>query len=154
MENRGGYAYGIWLLLTPNEYVPFCMQHRFHITLISGISCKRRAQKLFSRILKEDLQLPGVVFAKGLETKRYVGDISSAIGWKADIPEWESVRSALSTMCPETGDVPLEPHISLRYYRAPDFTFSDHYFKELSFSASLVLVDMNDPDPGNWRVIH
>lgn len=153
MENRGGYAYGIWILLTPREHVPFVMRHRFHITLISCIGCRRRAQKLYSRVLKENIEFPSVVFSHDFETKKYFGEISSAIGWKADIPQWDSIRSRLRAMC-DYGDIPEEPHISLQYYRTPEFTFSDHYFKGGSFSTSLALVDMNDPDPANWRVIH
>lgn len=154
MENRGGYGYGIWLLLTPNNYVPFKMFHKFHITLISNIYCKRKAQNLFSRILKDNLNLPKEIFSKDLETNSYISyDSYSAIGWDVNIYNWENISKKIKDMC-SYGNIPEVPHISLQYFRTPDFTFSDHYFKDLHFSVNLALVDMNDSIPSNWCVIH
>jgi hypothetical protein len=154
MENRDGYAYGIWLLLTPTVHVPFRINHMFHITLISGILCRRQAQNLFFRLLQEKLDFPRKINSSNFETMKFFGEPSCALGWKADIPQWDSLTSQIRTMFPGIGNVPDIPHISLQYFRNSEFTFSDHFYKNLTFSVDIVLVDMNDSHPCNWKTIH
>lgn len=155
MENRGGYGYGIWLLLTPQTFVPFRVRHKLHITLMSNIDCKRRAQNLFYKILTENTmisELPRVVYSSSFETMKFLGSPFSAIGWKVPFENWGRIKTDLSNMYPK-GNVPDIPHVSLQYYRSQDFTFVDWYHKDLRFSLNLVLVDMNDSNPQNWKII-
>jgi hypothetical protein len=153
MENRGGYAYGIWFLLTSRDYIPFDLQHKLHVTLISNIECRRKAQKLYTRLLKENLDFPQVLHSSDFETQKFLGEPMSAVGWKIDIQHWDSLKVLVKELLPQ-GNVPDIPHVSLQYYRSKDFSMCDYYLKDVSFSTSLVLVDMNDPDPANWKTIH
>lgn len=155
MENNGGYSYGIWLLLTPLTFVPFRMNHKLHITLISNITCKRTAQNIFLKILTENKitsDLPNIIQSNSFKTIKIVGTPLSAICWKIPFHHWNRIKEKINQLYPK-GNVPEIPHVSLQYYRSQDFNFADWYYKDLSFSLDLVLVDMNDPDPQNWKII-
>lgn len=155
MENNGGYSYGIWLLLTPQNFVPFRVNHKLHITLMSNIDCKRQAQNLFLKIIADDsitAKLPSIIDSNSFETMKFLGSPSSAIGWKIPFENWSHVSNKISMLYPK-GNVPVIPHVSLQYYRSHDFTFVDWFHKDLKFSLNLVLVDMNDSNPQNWKVI-
>lgn len=155
MENNGGYAYGIWLLLTPQTFVPFKVNHKLHITLMSNIDCKRTAQNLYFRLVNENKifsKIPDVIDSSSFETMKFLGYPSSALGWKVPFKNWDYLSSEMSKLYPK-GNVPDIPHVSLQYYRSQDFTFVDWYHKDLKFSLDLVLVDMNDSNPQNWKII-
>lgn len=153
MENRGGYAYGIWLLLTPNEFVPFHIEHQFHITLMSKINCKRKASDIFYKINNEFLEiLPKNINVRKAHISKFIGKPLCALGWKLNIDNWLEIQEKLKEIYPNA-DIPDEPHISLEYFRGSNFEVCDRYFRNLSFTTDIILVDMNDSNPKNWKKI-
>ena len=152
MENRGGYAYGIWLKLTPLDFIPFNVNHPLHITLMSNIGCKRTASKIFSLLLKEkeNLGIPELIDSNNLITEKYIGSPLSAIAWTVNIPNWSELKECLNEIYP-SGNIPDIPHISLKYYLSKEFEFCDYFCKNVKFKVDLVLADMNDSNPENWK---
>ena len=152
MENRGGYAYGIWLKLTSLDFIPFNIEHPLHITLMSNIGCKRMASKIFSSVLreKENLRIPEVIGSNNSITEKYIGSPLSAIAWTVNIESWNEISGYLNNIY-QLGYIPDIPHISLKYYLSKDFEFCDYFYKDIKFTCDIVLADMNDPNPVNWK---
>ena len=127
MENRGGYAYGIWLKLTPLDFIPFNVNHPLHITLMSNIGCKRTASKIFSLVLKqkENLEIPKFIDSNSLISEKYIGSPLSAIAWTLSIENWSKLKEYLNEIYP-LGNIPDVPHISLKYYLSKEFEFCDY----------------------------
>ena len=153
MENRGGYAYGIWILLSADKHIPFQLNHKLHITLVSNISCKRNANKLFSRIQAE-VEIPSSVDTNNALLEMYTGSPLCALAWTVDIPEWESIKHKLKEISEfiNVKDVPDKPHISL-LYSFNDSIQNPNFYQNFNFKTSLALVDMNDANPNNWKVL-
>ena len=153
MENRGGYGYGIRILLTPKSHVPFDMYHKFHITLISNINCKRKAQNIFQKLLNINIidKLPRTLSEEhDYEIMKFEGHPYSALGWKVKIENWNEIKKIMSDSY-NNGNIPVIPHISLQYYNSIDFEICDRFMKNIEFTTSLVLADMNDSNPSNWK---
>ena len=151
MENRNGYAYGIWLLLRPCAYIPFPIHHKLHLTLISNIPCKRTAVKIYLRILQSHLPLPTLINTSQFPIHQFNGSPLSSIGWKVHLHNWKHIKERLEAFA--CGYVPEVPHISLVYGRGPIEVNSFGNHIDLDFTCHLVLVDMNDELPSNWKIL-
>lgn len=152
MENRNGYGYGIWLLLTPLEHVTFHIEHKFHITLMSNIYCKRKATDLYLKISNDyKNSFPKTIELKNPTISKFIGEPLSANAWSVNIDNWNIIKNELNHIYPQ-GKVPEVPHISLEYFRGSNFETCDKYMKKLSFKVDLCFVDMNENLPKNWKV--
>lgn len=151
MENRGGYAYGIWILLTPTQHMPIRIKHKLHITLMSGITCRRKAVQIYSQILKENFDIPFLFDIKDSENMKIVGGPLNASGLKVNIHNWDCITKKLLSIYP--GNIPEIPHISIEYHFSKDINRFQIIDKNMTFITSVVLVDMNDSSPINWHVV-
>ena len=152
MENRNGFAYGIWLLLESCDHIPFSISHKLHITLISNISCKRKASDIYLELLKSNVTFPSTLSIRNCPVTYFHGNPLSSIGWRVSINNWKTIKHHLESY--SCGIVPSEPHVSLRYFPIKNTppTMLDANL-ECKFKCHLVLVDMNAPDPSQWNVV-